>query len=139
MTNPVSLSKSLALLSAAVLGLMLNGCGMNPITSARKLFSMTVSPAVADAARSPGGKVQFKATGTFSRPPSPDLVTFVEPYSGSWSVSNPDIATISPSGLAQCVPGASGTVDVIAVASANSAPPGAMSVGVRGMAKLTCR
>jgi hypothetical protein len=41
--------------------------------------------------------------------------------------------------LAQCLPGASGTVDVIAVASANSAPPGAMSIGVQGMAKLTCR
>ena len=139
MTNPVSLSKYLALLSAAVLGLMFNGCGMNSMTSGRMLFSMMVSPAMADATRSPGGKVQFKATGTFSQPPSPDVVTFVAPYSGSWSVSNPDIATISPSGLAQCVPGASGTVDVIAVASANSAPPGAMSVGVRGMAKLTCR
>lgn len=138
MTNPASLSKCLAILSVAVLGLMLNGCGMNPITSARKLFSMTVSPAMADGARSPGGKVQFSATGTFSRPPSPDIVTFVAPYSGSWSVSNPDIATISPSGLAQCVPGASGTVDVIAEASANSAPAGAMSVGVRGMAKMTC-
>jgi hypothetical protein len=138
MTNPLSLSKCLALLSVAVLGLTLNGCGMNPVTTVRKLFSMTVTPSMADAARAPGGKVQFKATGTFSQPPSPDRVTFVAPYSGSWRVSNPDIATISPSGLAQCVPGASGTVDVIAEASANSASGGAMSVGVRGMAKMTC-
>jgi hypothetical protein len=138
MTNPVSLSMGLALLSAAVLGLVLNGCGMNSMTQNRILQSMNVSPAIANAATSPGGKVQFKAIGTFSQPPSPDVVTFVAPYSGSWSVSNLDIATISPSGLAQCVPGTSGTVDVIAVASANAAPPGAMSIGVRGMAKLTC-
>jgi hypothetical protein len=111
---------------------------MNSMTQNRMLQSMTVSPSNANAAGSPGGKVQFKATGTFSQPPSPDVVTFVAPYSGSWSVSNLDVATISPTGLAQCVPGASGTVDVIAVASANSAPPGAMSIGVRGMAKLTC-
>jgi hypothetical protein len=138
MTNPGNLSNCLPFLSTAILGLALNGCGMNSMAPSRVLQSMTVSPAIADAAHSPDGKVQFKASGTFSQPPSPDVVTFVAPYSGSWSVSNLDIATISPSGLAQCVPGGSGTVDVIAVASANSAPPGAMSIGVRGMAKLTC-
>jgi hypothetical protein len=127
----------LALLSAAVLGPALNGCGMNSMSN-RVLQSITVSPAIADAARSPDGKVQFKASGTFTKPPSPDVVTFVAPYSGSWAVSNLQVATISPSGLAQCVPGASGTVNVIAVASANSAPPGAMSIAVRGTAKLTC-
>jgi hypothetical protein len=139
MTNPVSLSMGLALLSAAVLGLALNGCGMNSMTQNRMLESMSVSPAIANAATSPGGKVQFKATGTFSQPPTPDVVTFVAPYSGSWSVSNLDIATISPSGLAQCVAGASGTVDVTAIASANSTTmPGAMSVAVTAKAKLTC-
>jgi hypothetical protein len=111
---------------------------MNSMAPNRVLQSMTVSPANAGAASSPGGKVQFNASGTFSQPPSPDVVTFVAPYSGSWAVSNPDIATISQSGLAQCAAGASGTVNVIAVASANSAPPGAMSIGVQGMAKLTC-
>jgi hypothetical protein len=40
--------------------------------------------------------------------------------------------------LAQCVPGAAGTVDVKAIASANSAPPGAMSIAVTATAKLTC-
>jgi hypothetical protein len=138
MTKPGNLSKGLAFFSTAILGLALNGCGMNSMAPNRVLQSMTVSPANADAASSPGGKVQFKASGTFSQPPSPDVVTFVAPYSGSWAVSKPDIATISQSGLAQCVAGASGTVNVIAVASANSAPPGAMSIGVQGMAKLTC-
>jgi hypothetical protein len=108
------------------------------MNSMRVLQSMTVSPATADAAKSPGGKVQFTASGTFSQPPSPAVVPFVAPYSGSWSVSNPKIATISPSGLAQCVPGASGTVDVKAIASANSASMGAMSIAVTGMAKLAC-
>jgi hypothetical protein len=110
---------------------------MNSMSN-RVLQSITVSPAIADAAHSSDGKVQFKASGTFSEPPSPDVVTFVAPYSGSWAVSNLQVATISPSGLAQCVAGASGTVNVFAVASANSAPPGAMSIAVRGTAKLTC-
>jgi hypothetical protein len=137
MVKPESLSMGLVLLTA-ILGPALNGCGMNSMTPNRVLQSMTVSPAIADAARSPDGKVQFMASGTFSRPPSPDVVTFVAPYSGSWAVSNLAVATISPSGLAQCVAGASGTVNVIAIASANSAGPGAMSIAVRGTAKLTC-
>jgi hypothetical protein len=138
MVTPRKLSMGLALLLAAILGAAFNGCGMNSMGSNRVLQSMTVSPAIAKAARSPDGKVQFMASGTFSRPPSPAVVTFVAPYSGSWAVSNPDVATVSQTGLAQCVVGASGTVDVIAIASANSAPPGAMSIAVRGMAKLTC-
>jgi hypothetical protein len=133
-----SLSVCLALISVTALGLALNGCGMNSMSSNRVLQSMTVSPAIANAASSRDGKVQFKAAGTFSKPPSPDVVTFVAPYSGSWEVSNPAVATISQSGLAQCVTAASGAVDVIAIASANSAGPGAMSIAVRGIAKLTC-
>jgi hypothetical protein len=120
---------------AAAVGAAVNGCGTS---SNRVLESMAVTPAVADAATS-AGKVQFKATGSFSKPPSPDVVTFVAPYSGSWGVSNPAIATISASGLAQCVPGASGTVDVVAEASANAASGSAMtSIGRRATAKLTC-
>lgn len=128
-------SLALGLLLAAVLGPAVNGCGTN---SMRVLQSMTVTPPTADAAKSPGGKVQFTATGTFSRPPSPAVVPFVEPYTGSWTVSNPAVATISQSGLAQCVPGAAGTVDVKAIASANSAGMGAMSIAVTGTATLTC-
>lgn len=135
MVNSKNLSVGLALLLVAVIGPAVNGCGTN---SMRELQSMTVSPANADAAKSPDGKVQFTASGTFSQPPSPAVVPFVAPYSGSWSVSNSKIATISQSGLAQCIPGAAGTVDVMAIASANSAPPGAMSVGVQAKAKLTC-
>jgi Bacterial Ig-like domain (group 2) len=135
MVRSESVSLGVGLLFAAVVCLATNGCGTN---SMRVLQSMTVTPAVADAAKSPGGKVQFTATGTFSQPPSPAVVPFVEPYTGSWMVSNPDVATVSQTGLAQCVPGASGTVDVKAIASANSAGFGAMSIAVTGTAKLTC-
>ena len=137
MVRSESVSLDLGLLLALVLGPAVNGCGTD-MSSRRVLQSMTVTPALADAAKSPGGEVQYTATGTFSRSPSPAVVPFVEPYTGSWTVSNPAIATISQSGLAQCVPGASGTVDVKAIASANSAGMGAMSIAVTAMAKLTC-
>jgi hypothetical protein len=124
-----------AVLLAAALGIAGYGCGSN---SNRVLESMTITPAAANAAAS-AGKVQFKASGTFSKPPSPDVVTFIAPYSGSWTISNPAVATISQSGLAQCVPGASGTVDVIAVASANAASGSAMTgIARQATAKLTC-
>lgn len=120
----------------AVLALIINGCGTN---SPRELQSMSITPSVADAAHSPNGAVQFMASGTFSQPPSPAAVTFVAPYSGSWSVSNPAIATISSTGLAKCVAGASGTVNVIATASANSTTMGGeMSIARTGTAQLTC-
>jgi hypothetical protein len=138
MVNSKNLSGGLALLLAAVVGPAVNGCGTD---SLRVLQSMAISPAIADAAKFPAGKVQFTASGTFSRAPSPATVPFVDPYSGSWSVSNGAIATIdSQSGVAQCVPGASGTVDVTAIASANSTdiPGEGTSVAVTAKAKLTC-
>jgi Big-like domain-containing protein len=135
MVKSRSFSVSLALLLAGVAGPAINGCGTD---SLRVLQSMSISPATADAAKSPDGKVQFTASGTFSRAPSPATVPFVDPYSGTWSVSNPAVATISQSGLAQCVPGASGTVDVMAIASANSTTGPRMSIAVTAKAKLTC-
>lgn len=131
-----NLSMGLALPLASVLGIATAGCGGS---SMRVLQSMTVNPATADAASTPDNKVQFAAIGKFSKSPSPAQVPFVYPYSGSWSVSNPKIATISQSGLAQCVPGAKGTVTVTATASANSATTGnAASIAVTGTAKLSC-
>ncbi len=135
MVKSGNLSTCVRVFLVAALGAAGNGCGTS---SNRVLESMTVTPAVADAATS-AGKVQFKASGTFSKPPSPDVVTFVAPYSGSWGISNSAIATISQSGLAQCVAGASGTVDVIAEASANAAFGSAMtSIARKATAKLTC-
>ncbi|HEV2115858.1 MAG TPA: hypothetical protein VGR48_07525 [Terriglobales bacterium] len=131
------LSASL-LLAVVVIAALSVGCSaMN--SSNRVLQSIAVTPANADAQGSAMGQVQFTATGTFSKPPSPALVPFVDPYSGSWMVSNTKIASISQNGMAQCVSGASGTVTVTAIASSNSAMGmGQMSTAVSGTAKLTC-
>jgi hypothetical protein len=127
---------------AILLFAFLMGCGTSdPSTSNanRVLQSITVSPATADAQNFPDGQVQFTATGTFSRPPSPAPVPFVSPYSGGWTVSDPVIATINQSGMAQCTFHASGEATVTAMASANSCPNrGCMSIAVLGTAKLIC-
>lgn len=116
------------------------GCGGMGSSTNRVLESMTLSPSNADAQTFPQNQVQFTATGIFSRPPSPATVPFVAPYSGSWSVSDTNVATINQSGLAQCVSGASGTVIVTATASSNSAtfPGTGTSTAVSGTAMLTC-
>ena len=117
-------------------------CGSMSSSSNRVLQSMSVSPTAADAQNSANGQVQFTATGIFSKPPSPGLVTFISPYSGSWS-ADPSIATLvgTANGTAtfQCVAGASGTTTVKAIASTNAAQgTGATSTAVSGTATLTC-
>ena len=120
--------------------ILITGCGT--ANRNRVLESITVAPATADAQNFPNGQVQFTATGSFSQPPSPAPVTFVAPYSGSWLISDPSIATISRSGVVQCRTGTSGVVTITALASANSCPPnpsmGCMSIAVSGLAKLSC-
>jgi len=111
----------------------------------RVLQSIGVTPSTADAQNYPSGQVQFTATGTFTKPPSPAPVPFAQPYTGGWSISNSSsgrnqsIATINQAGLAQCKPGASGTVTVTAMAS-NGACHGAQctSVAIQGSGTLTC-
>ena len=133
--------REVILISVLTLGAMLvsfaTACGSSP-APIRILNSIAVTPTAADAQNFPSGQVQFVATGSFTTPPSPALVPFVAPYSGSWLSSGPNIATINPSGLAQCLPGTAGTVTITAIASSNSAPGGAMSTAVSGTAALTC-
>lgn len=130
---------SLFILSIGAAILAISSCGGGSMNTNRMLLSMTISPAAADAQQSPNGQVMFMATGTFSQPPSPAMVTFVAPFSGSWSVSNSNIATIDQNGMAQCISGQSGIVTVTAIASSNSAVgPGAMSTAVTAKATLTC-
>src|SRR5438105_11161937 len=105
-------------LLAAVAMVAMEYVGCSAMSSNRVLQSMVITPSNATAQ---SGEVQFTATGTFSKPPSPSAVPFVDPYSGSWAISNLHVATISQSGLARCVGGASGTVTVTAIASSNSA------------------
>jgi Bacterial Ig-like domain (group 2) len=121
----------------AVISIATIGCGSMNSTSNRVLQSMSLSPANADA-QSTQGKVQFTATGTFSKAPSPATVPFVSPYTGTWASSNSNIATITQTGLAQCVGGAAGTVMISAIASTNSATGPQMSTAVHGSANLTC-
>jgi len=120
--------------------LALVGCGANTMmmNPNRVLQMMTVSPPVADGQNFAMGQVQFTAMGTFSRPPSPAAVTFVAPFSGGWSVSDMNVATINQNGMAQCMSGMKGTVTVMAQASSNSAGMGAMSPAVSATAQLTC-
>ena len=75
--------------------------------------------AVADAQSFPSGQVQFTATGTFSKPPSPSVVTFQAPYSGSWFSTDPVTLVSTGNGTAifQCIAGKSGTFTITAVAS----------------------
>jgi hypothetical protein len=125
-----------------ILVLQAAGCGTSS-NSNRVLQSMKVAPATADAQNYQSGQVQFTATGTFSKSPSPALVTFVAPYSGSWSISDPTIATLVGTGTGtatfQCVPGAPGTVQIKAIASANAATgTGMTGVAVTAIASLTC-
>ena len=131
-------SASLAVL--AVMGVAQTlGCGSMYSSSNRVLQSVSVTPANADAQNFTMGQVQFTATGTFSQPPSPATVSFQPPYTGNWSSSNLSIATISQSGMAQCVAGAAGKVAIMAEVSSNSATGGGqMSTAVSGKATLTC-
>ena len=115
------------------------GCSaMSSSAQRRVLQSMTITPSNAQAQNFPQGQVQFTATGMFSQAPSPATVPFVVPYSGTWSTSHSNIATINQTGLAECVPGASGTVTVEAIASTNSANGTQMSTAVSATAKLSC-
>ncbi len=80
------------------------GCGSS---TPRTLQSVTASPTTADAMNFPNGQVQFTATGNFNR--SPMRVT---PFPVAWLTSQPSIATIGGNGLAQCVPGQTGSVTI---------------------------
>ena len=113
------------------------GCSSMNTTSNRVLQSMTLTPANADA-QTTQGQVQFTAMGTFSMAPSPAPVPFVSPFTGTWSTSDMNVATITQTGLASCVSGAAGTVTINAVASSNSGQGTQMSTAVSSSAKLTC-
>ncbi len=106
------------------------GCGSQ---SPRVLQSISVTPASADAQAFANGQVQFSAVGNYSQAPTPS------PIAGAgWELSGSDIATISPSGLAQCNPGASGVVTVKASTSGPCSGTACTAVRVSGSAQLTC-
>lgn len=123
----VPLPTSLLLAATMLSG---GGCGS---ASPRLLQSISITPATADAQSFPNGQVQFAVMGTYSHPPSPSPIT-----ASQWLSSEPNIATISQGGVAQCTPGASGVVTVKAVVPAPCSGTGCTAVALSGDAKLTC-
>jgi hypothetical protein len=126
----------------AACALMTLACGDSSSHQNRVLQSIAITPADADAQLFPNRQVQFVATGTFSMPPSPQALDFQAPYSGSWVLTGDNsssIATLSTTGLAQCLEGASGVVTVEAGAS-SGAGMGSQATDplVAGMTTLTC-
>lgn len=125
----------------AVLALLLISCGSVNPNSGRVLTSIKVTPTAADAVNFSNGQVTFTATGQFSIPPLSGPVTFQSPYSGSFSVANPSnqtianiVATGTDTVTVQCVSNVTGSVEVIASASANN---GTQTV-VSSQGTLTC-
>jgi hypothetical protein len=128
-----------ALLFVVALAFQGINCGSSSsMNSNRVLNSIAVTPATANAQ---GGQVQFTATGTFSTPPSPAVLTFASPNVGSFVV-DPAMATIVSSNggtvTVKCVSGASGTTTITANACAFATGTMGTCVPVMGSAKLTC-
>jgi hypothetical protein len=129
--------RTVLLLVVGFSGLQMLGCGNN------KLASVNLSPTVADAQNFPGGQVQFAATGTYSSSSKVVPLTNVTWCIGSATgMCNGNIATsasVDGKGLAQCLPGATGTVTVIAGSGGpRPNPDGGYQLGVFGTAQLTC-
>jgi hypothetical protein len=112
----------------------------NPNTD-RVLISIAVTPETANATDFANGQVTFTATGTFNQPPINAPMTFTAPYTGSFTVDNPSdqtIANVVSSGTGTltvvCANGASGTVAVVASATANNNT----GLSLTGSSQLTC-
>lgn len=108
-----------------------SGCGNG---GPRVLQSISVLPASADAQNFPNHQVQFTALGNYSQSPSPSEITPT-----GWSLSDPSVATIGMSGLAQCKSGALAVVTVRAFACcAPCSGTGCTAAQLLGTAQLSC-
>jgi hypothetical protein len=115
--------------------------------SGRKLQSITVTPASADARDYPNGEVPFVATGYYNMAP-----TTVTPLQANWGAALANVpaneaVTVNSNGMAQCKASASGTYTVGAWVNlpVKGNPPcvqfafgGASCNYVLGTATLTC-
>ena len=130
--------RSLSVGALLLLALAALSCG-----SSRQLQSVNIQPAQVTAN---GSSVQFSATGTFSKPPSPQTLTAKDV---TWCASlvkggcpgnvNPG-AIMDQNGMARCVQGFTGTTYIMAgtVGSASMIPDGGAPFKVYGSATLTC-
>jgi hypothetical protein len=133
MTASDGLASTLAIMC---FGTML-GCGSTP----RRITSLTINPAVADAQSYPTGQVQYSAIANYNHSPSAGPI---EPALWAIKATGNVQGTISQSGVAQCSAGAAGTFIVIAWAIADPQIPqtnhnllNAKKVAV-GIAQLNC-
>ena len=128
----------IALLGAVVLGGVIVGVGCGS-----HLNSVSLSPTVADAQNFPNGQVQFTATGTYgdsSKPvPATNLIWCVGTSDGNCNGNIASVASVSSSGVAKCLPGATGAATILA---GSGTPAGVPDIGfplrVFGSAQLTC-
>jgi hypothetical protein len=124
----------------SLLGML--GCGNS------KLTAVSLSPAVADAQNFPGGQVQFTATGTYSNGskvvPLKNITWCIgtigaSPVAGMCVGNIATAATVDSNGLAQCLPGTTGIVTILAGSGGKPANPDAgFQLAVSGAAQLTC-
>ena len=126
----------------AILSLFASGCG-----NSRQLQSVAVSPATANAQNFPNGQVQFSATGTFNKPPSPQPLTAKDvtwcvatgPDTGACAGNINKGAFVDTNGVANCVANFSGTATILAgQAMPSMNPDGGSQLRVFGKAQLVC-
>lgn len=116
------------------------GCG-----SGSQLRSVSVSPSAADAKNFANGQVQFSAVGTFNNSSMPqplnnNQITWCVGTSAGICAGNINAGvTVTPNGVAACVPTFSGTATILAgKANPPMNPDGGAQMTVFGAAQLTC-
>jgi hypothetical protein len=112
------------------------GCGSH-------LSSVNLTPGVADAKNFPNGQVQFIATGTYTGSskvvPLTNLTWCVGTTNGGCKGNVMSVASVSSSGVAQCLPGATGTATILAGSGGHATnPDGGFNMAVFGSAQITC-
>lgn len=119
------------------LSLSLLACGNS---APQQLQSAAVTPATAIASNFPNGMVQFTATGSFDRPPSPKVLNPAMWILQPSSAYPQDAVSVSASGVAQCKAGFAGTVTIRGGGEVCPRDP-RMGIPCRfvfGTAQLTC-
>jgi len=112
----------------------------------RQLQSVTLVPAVADAKDYPNGQIPMTATGAYSKPPSPvlltsnDIVWCVGTSDGTCNGNIASFVIVDVNGIAQCSGGQAGTATILAGKPSSTAvkPDGPSQLKVFGAARLTC-
>jgi hypothetical protein len=112
----------------------------------RQLQSVTLVPASADAKDYPNSQIPMTATGAYSKPPSPVLLTsndIVWCIGTSDGTCNGNIASpviVDINGVAQCSVGQTGTATVLAGKPSSKAvkPDSPSQLKVFGAAQVTC-